>query len=111
MKQIFSKIIVEGVHCWPNCNLSECEYLKNLHRHQFHISAFKEVTHDDRDIEFIQFGHELRNYLTTRFFDQSLKLLNFGSNSCEHIADMLFSEFHLLRCEVSEDGENGAVVS
>ena len=39
------------------------------------------------------------------------KLCEFGSRSCEMIAEELIVTFNLSRCEVSEDGENGTIVT
>ena len=37
--------------------------------------------------------------------------MNFKSNSCEMIARDLIDKFGLNKCEVNEDGENGAIVT
>lgn len=100
---------VEGTHRWEECPIEEVSYLRNDHRHMFHIKATKAVSHDDRDIEIIQLKHELRTYLG-KYFKQESQLCVFGKMSCEMIAKELMDEFQLNSCEVLEDGENGAIV-
>lgn len=109
--KIFCTLQVEGLHCWPECPYEEVKYLRDPHRHVFHIKATKKVTHDDRDVEFIMLKHKIEDYFYEKYFDSDLRLMNFGSMSCEMIAKELIAKFNLLRCEVSEDGENGAIVS
>lgn len=92
---------VEGVHHWPECPIPEVNFLKDLHRHIFHVKAVKQVKHNDRDVEIIMLKRCVDYYL-------SAFKGNFGDMSCEDIAEGLISEFDLLNCEVLEDGENGA---
>jgi len=71
----------------------------------FHVKAYKKVTHDDRDVEFIMLKHRIQEFMIARWPDH-----NFGPMSCEMIAEKLMNVFELSQCEVSEDGENGAVL-
>jgi hypothetical protein len=109
-KQIIVTLEEEGLHYWKNCDLDEVEYLKTLHRHIFHIKCIKTVSHSDRDIEFIKYKHQIRNYLDKLYFSSKYNCLLFGPKSCEMIAEELINEFDLDECEVMEDGENGAIV-
>lgn len=109
--EVYCTLQIEGVHHWPACPLEEVAYLRDLHRHMFHIKAYANVSHGDRDIEFIVLKHKILNWFYDGWFDSELRLFNFGSMSCEMIAERLIEEFNLSRCEVSEDGENGAIVS
>lgn len=109
--EVYCTLQVEGLHYWPGCDIDEVHYLNNLHRHVFHIKAFKLVGHDDRDIEFIALKHKLLSYFYDGYFDSKYKLFNFENMSCEMIAKELIAKFNLSRCEVSEDGENGAIVT
>lgn len=109
--QIISRIQVEGTHSWPGCPIEEVEYLKHPHRHIFHIEVRKSVSHADRDIEIIQLGHTIREYLNQCFWSDERNLLMFGSRSCEMIASQLVTEFSLDSCQVMEDNENGAIVT
>ena len=109
--EVYCTLQIEGQHCWPECPFEEVKYLRDPHRHLFHIKATKKVTHDDRDVEFIILKHKIEDYFYEKYFDSDLRLMNFESMSCEMIAKELITKFDLLRCEVSEDGENGAVVS
>lgn len=62
------------------------------------------MRHDDRDVEFI---------LLKREVEQAIRDQNgVGTDgwSCERWARHLVESLDLVRCEVSEDGENGAVV-
>lgn len=110
--EVFSTVTIEGVHCWKTCDLEEVDYLKYPHRHLFVIKAYATVNHDDRDIEFIQLKHRIWEYLRFNYFDVKFNVCNFGSKSCEMIGIELLHNvnLNLNRVEVSEDGENGAIV-
>lgn len=103
---VYSQVLFEAVHNWPDCPIEEVWFLRYPHRHVFYIKAFKAVKHGDRDIEFIQLKHNIQQYLEKTYPDHNL-----GSKSCEMLASELIREFDLVRCDVSEDNENGAVVS
>lgn len=107
---IYCSLQVEGTHNWPDCPIEEVDYLKVPHRHIFHIKAYKPVNHDDRDVEFIWFKHEIEEYFYKHYFDEKKRLCVFGAMSCEMIANELMTQFKLSKCEVSEDDENGAIV-
>lgn len=107
---VYSRFSVEGLHKWYNCDIEEVMYLKNLHRHNFGITAYVETSHNDRDVEFIEFKHQIEKYLKDKYFDAKFNCLNFGSMSCEMIASELLEKFNLCKCEVNEDNENGAIV-
>lgn len=99
----------EGIHCYPHAP-DEVAYLRNPHRHIFHVLVTLEVFHDDREVEFIMFKHEI-NKLISEQFD---KLEN---KSCEMIADMLLTytitKYKSRSCKVtvSEDNENEATLT
>lgn len=103
---------VEGFHCWPEAP-EEVKFLRDNHRHLFHIRAVKEVAHGDRDVEIIMLKRALQRDLHACFVHPSSNDLvcEFGSMSCEHIAKHLFETHSLSYCQVLEDGENGGIVS
>lgn len=107
---VFSKFEVEGLHNWTDCPIEEVKYLKNSHRHLFGIIAYKEITNLNREIEFIEFQHEIKSYLNAKYYDNKYKCLNFKSMSCEMIAKELVINFDLLQCEVNEDSRDGAII-
>ena len=120
--EVYCTFEVEGIHNWPECPFDEVAYLRIPHRHMFKIKAWVPVTHSDRDVEFIMLKHRMESYLLTEYgkpikhatlgwdiCDNKL-VCQFGAMSCEMIATELCDKFELSRCEVSEDGENGAVV-
>lgn len=108
-KEIVVSFQFEGMHRWPNAPQELTErYLKNLHRHIFHVRAWREVNHNDRDVEFIAFKREMIDYITFNNPSVPVDLIN---DSCETIAEKLLKKFGLSKCEVLEDGENGAVVT
>ena len=102
---VFCTLQFEGTHNWPECPFDEVAYLRSPHRHVFYIKAYKNVNHTDRDVEFIMLKHRIAEYLKEQFPSGE-----FGSSSCEMIASELCTVFGLTKCEVSEDGENGAIV-
>ena len=109
--EVFCTLQVEGTHNWPGCPHDEVAYLRDLHRHVFYIKAFKRVYHSDRDTEFIMLKHEISEYFRRTYLDLDTHLCKFGAKSCEMIAIELIKEFNLTRCEVSEDNENGSIVT
>jgi len=104
----------EGIHCYPAAatdpNLTDVSFLASPHRHIFHFKVSVEVFHNDRDIEFIQFKRWLLNLYSTTTLELDYK-------SCEMIADDLYGMIAIkypnrdVQIEVSEDGENGCVIS
>ena len=117
-KMIWVTFRKEGVHCYPAAatdpNLAtgdeyDVAFLANKHRHIFHFRVWISVTHNDRDIEFIQFKRWLENLYKDN-------ILNLNFMSCEMMSDELYSEIsekypnREVWIEVSEDGENGSLI-
>lgn len=107
-----SYVKVPGIHNWPGCDIPEVLYLRDPHRHVFHIRANKTVTHDDRDVEIIKLGMDIERYLKDVYAPDRAcdDTCVFGAMSCEMIARELVEKFELQSCEVLEDDENGATV-
>ncbi len=107
-RQIFVTFQKEGIHCYPDAP-SGVEFLKYQHRHMFHFRVSIDVTHNDRDIEFILFKRELENLYGS-------DILSLNSKSCEMLAEELIEYIskeypnRSIIVEVSEDGENGAIL-
>ena len=110
---IISTYQIDGLHCWPNAKkiIPKMEYLSDLHRHMFYFTAKKQVFHDDRDVEFIDFKRQLITYITKKYYDDQYECCNFKASSCEILAKELLIKFGLCYCSVMEDGENGGSVS
>ena len=117
-KMIWVTFQKEGIHAYPAAatdpNLAtgdeyDVSFLATPHRHIFHFRVWLSVTHNDRDVEFIQFKRWLENL----YKDSILKL---DYKSCEMMSDDLYdtiSQKYPSRevwIEVSEDGENGSFI-
>lgn len=99
----------EAQHRWKKAPVA-VKFLRQYHRHEFHIGLRIEVRHDDRELEFILVKRALENRLS--------RLPKKSDLSCEMIADKLiqwvedkYGGNREISCEVFEDGENGAVVT
>lgn len=103
---VYCTVQFEGIHHWPGCPFEAVRYLRDPHRHIFHIKAHKRVYHDDRDVEFIMLKHEIQQYLAATYSGGIM-----GAKSCEMLARELMERFDLIQVDVSEDNENGAIVS
>lgn len=101
IKRVIARTQFEGVHAWPGCDIEEVDYLRDRHRHIFHVAAEKDVDHNDRDTEFIALGHRVVEEVTSWGTE-------LGATSCEMMAERLIGVLSLRACEVFEDGENGA---
>lgn len=108
----------EGIHCYPIAATDpalatgdeyDVSFLGTPHRHIFHFRVWMDVFHNDRDVEFIQFKRWLEN-----LYKENVIALDY--KSCEMISDDLYIQIaakYPNRCvwiEVSEDGENGALI-
>lgn len=102
-KQIVVKLQVEGLHQWKDCPIEDVSFLRDRHRHIFHIEVRKKVYHNDRDIEIIMLKREITAYL-------GKQPIEFGNQSCESIAEDLFHKFQCTYVSVLEDNENGAIL-
>ena len=103
-KEIVIKLEIEGIHRWDTCNIPDVMFLKYPHRHIFHITMTKKVSHNDRDIEIIMLKREVLNYLQIKYNN------DFENKSCEDIAEELLTKFDATSVMVLEDNENGGLV-
>jgi len=104
--QIYIQTRFEAQHRWVDAP-EDVVFLRNWHRHVFHVKLGMPVKHDNRDIEFFQLKRLLDDYLESGHPVLATKQFEL---SCEHIASLVLCRFRGIYCEVSEDGENGAVV-
>jgi hypothetical protein len=117
-KMIWVTFQKEGMHKYPAAltdpNLAtgdeyDVSFLGYPHRHTFHFKVWISVTHDDRDIEFIQFKRWLENL----YKEGTLQL---DYKSCEMMSGDLYDSIsnkypgREIWIEVSEDGENGSFI-
>lgn len=93
----------EGFHFWENAP-ANLLFLKNNHRHIFHIICYFEVVHDDREIEIFEKQWEIEKYIKEKYGTPCI----FGRMSCEHIAREILAFFSPFSVEVLEDGMGGA---
>ena len=106
----------EGIHLYPAAKddpalatggWDDVSFLGVAHRHIFHFRVEISVTHNDRDIEFIQF----KRWLESLYSDGTLEL---NHRSCEMIAEELAQVIlnkypkRELKISIAEDNENGA---
>ena len=119
-KMIWVTFRKEGIHKYPAAltdpNLAtgdkyDVSFLGHPHRHIFHFRVWISVTHNDRDIEFIQFKRWLEELYNG---DQAVLQLDY--KSCEMMSDDLYDMISKkypnreVWIEVSEDGENGSFI-
>ena len=109
----------EGIHCYPEAP-DEVSFLREFHRHMFHVELEIEVFSNDRELEFIMVKRRLEEFTSV--------LLTLGRMSCEMIAEdiqdhfkklypisksvnpfgtVLDREFRIIHVRVLEDNENG----
>jgi hypothetical protein len=120
LKMIWVTFQKEGIHCYPAAatdpNLAtgdqyDVSFLANPHRHIFHFRVWLSVTHNDRDVEFIQFKRWLE-----QLYSSAQGVLSLDHKSCEMMSDELYDTIsnkypgREVWIEVSEDGENGSFI-
>jgi|TARA_B110000902_G_scaffold257841_1_gene326609 hypothetical protein len=114
-RMIWVTFTKEGIHKYPAAlddpslatgDEYDVSFLGYPHRHIFHFRVGITVTHNDRDIEFIQFKRWLEKLYEGE--------LNVDYKSCEMMSDDLYKQITTkhpgreVHIDVSEDGENGA---
>jgi hypothetical protein len=117
-KMIWVTFRKEGMHKYPAALTDpalatgdeyDVSFLGYPHRHIFHFKVWIGVTHDDRDIEFIQFKRWLEN-----LYNEGTLQLDY--KSCEMMSgdlyDIISNKYpgREVWIEVSEDGENGSLI-
>jgi hypothetical protein len=117
-KMIWVTFQKEGMHKYPAALTDpslatgdeyDVSFLGYPHRHIFHFKVWIGVTHNDRDIEFIQF----KRWLLNLYKDATISL---DFKSCEMMSDDLYDIISKkypgreIWIEVSEDGENGSFI-
>ena len=105
----------EGIHKYPAAltepELADVQFLGYPHRHLFRFRVWIDVFHNDRDLEFIQFKRWCES-----LYNGHGAVLSLDSKSCEIMADDLYIQIaqrypgRVVHIEVSEDGENGALI-
>lgn len=94
----------EGFHAWKDAP-DEVAFLRDRHRHMFKVEVQWEVTHDDRQREFFIMQRETNAVLAAYVEEHKADV-----GSCEMIARWLKEKLGACAVQVSEDGENGAIV-
>ena len=117
-RSIWVTFTKEGIHKYPAAledpalatgDEYDVSFLGYPHRHTFHFKVQIQVTHNDRDIEFIQF----KRWLESLYAGDILQL---DYKSCEMIADDLYLQINdkypgrFVVIDVAEDGENGCQI-
>jgi hypothetical protein len=117
-KMIWVTFQKEGIHKYPAALTDpalatgdeyDVSFLGYPHRHTFHFKVWISVTHDDRDIEFIQF----KRWLEKLYAEGTVQL---DYKSCEMMSGDLYDVISKkypnreIWIEVSEDGENGSFI-
>ena len=117
-KMIWVTFRKEGIHKYPAALTDpalatgdeyDVSFLGHPHRHIFHFKGGMSGTHNDRDIEFIQFKR-----WREKLYNEGTMTLDY--KSCEMMSDELFVQISQkypnreVWIEVSEDGENGSFI-
>ena len=104
---IIVKTKFEGFHYFKEAPI-EVGFLRNLHRHEFHIEMRIRVAHDNRALEFFIVKHFIDDWLKKKWPHGEL-----GSMSCEMVAYEIYKAIVVqykirsgITVIVSEDLEN-----
>lgn len=101
------QVKLSGFHAWPDAR-AEVRFLNTPHRHLFTIKAIKRIDHS-RQVEFFMFAREVED-AARACGTPTVYGVDFGSQSCETIAEKVLKAVGADRVEVYEDGENGSIV-
>jgi len=105
MYYIKVKTQFKGWHRWKDVpNIQGIKNLQHFHRHTFGVAASIELTHGNRDEEFILIQTLIDSFAKKEFVGKDLEY------SCEQMAEMIFNflkerKLKCLQVEVDEDKE------
>jgi 6-pyruvoyl-tetrahydropterin synthase len=120
----------EAQHRYPDAP-EEVAFLRNMHRHMFHVEVQIEVSHDDRELEFLLVKRDLDEVLAGRDAPKPTSwpdreyygMPTLQNLSCEAVARLVRKylkakyppttslPYRRIHVKVFEDGENGAYVT
>lgn len=83
-------------------------YLKNLHRHIFHVEVVIDVNHNNRELEFILVKDAINTFIKSQPFDITASCEQMATMICEYLISV-YGERNM-QCSVYEDNENGGRV-
>lgn len=108
--RVITKNYIEGLHRWKEAP-EHLDYLRNKHRHIFHIICEWEVTNEDRQLEIIETQKMIDKYFD-KYCNKKYNLCDFHNMSCEQICNELLKQYSdkgLKQVTVLEDGYGGSV--
>lgn len=98
-------------HRWVDAP-PEVSFLREYHRHLFHVRLSLRVAHKNRELEFFMVQKVLVDFVREHFEGE------YFPHSCEDLAQFIanhisvrYGQGVVAAVEVSEDGENGAVLT
>lgn len=95
-------------HKWVGAP-EEVGFLRDFHRHVFHVRVEVTITHNEREVEFILLKRRVDDILSV--FEEQ-QFLHSCETLAEHLIDVLQEEWYRVKSvTVSEDGENGATLT
>ena len=106
---IFCRTTFEAFHRWPDAP-PEVEFLRDRHRHLFHVELRIEVTHDDREVEFLLLQNALKEWIQETLANEDTSTWSCESWCRATMQVAWFDSYFASYVSVSEDGENGAVL-
>lgn len=103
--EVITSNVLEGFHYWPNAP-EAVSFLRDNHRHLFHIRCAFGVSDLDREVEIILMQREVEKFLCGKYGCPC----QFESMSCEMIGAEILTTMNAVWVEVLEDGQGGAIV-
>lgn len=102
---VFCRTQFEGYHRWIDAPQG-FEFLRDFHRHMFHVEVEVKVEALNRSVEFIDLKYRVNRFVQLRYEHARFE------DSCEMIAKEILhhlsnNAYNVSFVEVSEDGENG----
>lgn len=104
---------LKGYHKYPKCSGKYASKIRKTHKHNFTIKVKIQTYHDDREIEFLEFRDEMRDF--TKKID--VFLFKDSTKSCEHMARNILTYLFInypgreVSVSVYEDDLNGAEIT
>lgn len=105
-REVITYNTIQGFHNYPDAP-NFCRYLRNRHRHIFHIECKFEVEHNNREIEFNEMQNQIETFLKKQFGE----ICEFGAMSCEDIAETILLKFGCNEVKVLEDNYGGSKIT